>query len=156
MQKNIWLLGFMISAIVLLITSGVWAQPAIGTSKHKIYQKKYAALQGLSLDAMVLNLDDSLEDLLITGSHAVSTSSNYKVRRLKRRLFSRLKIRLCSPKPEVIQSAAEGSLKDLMRAEHLEMSNAQYGKIEAILVRIIQKATLEQFCRSESFDQLGK
>ena len=156
MKKNTWLLGFMISVIGLLITSGAWGQPSAGTSKLEIYQKQYAALQGLSLGAMVLNLDDSLEDLLITGSHAVSTSSDYKVSELKRKLFSSLKKRLCSPRPEAIQSAAEGSLKELTKAEHLEMSNVHYGKMEAILVRIIQKATLQQFCRIESFDQLAK
>ena len=159
--------GFIITGIALLVISSVLAQPSSHTAiiqDHTFsaaYSKKYNALQGLSAETMVFDLSDSLEDLLITGSHVARTSLDYKVRDLKKILFTNLKKELCpssrgSSSSAGFQSAAVQSLRSLADQESLKMSYGQYGAMAGTLVCIVEHATVQRFCRYESFDQLAQ
>jgi hypothetical protein len=129
---------------------------------NRSYAAKYARLQGLSSDVILVDLAESLEDVLVSGSHVSTVRIDYKIQQLERRLFATLKEDVCaatsgSPVTEgLLKPGAVRSLVSLARDEQWELTDAQFGTLAGTLVQLIQSDSRRRFCSSQNFHQVAR
>jgi hypothetical protein len=159
-----------ILAIALLV--GQWAAVAAQEPKQvslmqseafkRSFMAKYTRLQGLTSEVILLDLTETLEEVLISKSHVSTVGLDYKIQQLKKRLFGKLREQICtadssSAVPEdLVKSGTVRSLVSLSAEEQWKLTDDQFGTLTGILVRIIQVGTLRSFCSSQSFNQLAR
>jgi hypothetical protein len=128
----------------------------------RLYSAKYARLQGLSADVILVDLSESLEDVLVSGDHVSSISLDYKIQQLQRRLFGKLQENVCASTSNsammesLLKSVTVRALISLSGDAQWELTDAQFGMLAATLVRLIQSGTLQNFCASQGFNQFAR
>jgi hypothetical protein len=126
------------------------------------YAAKYARLQGLSAAVILVDLAESLEDVLVSGSHVSTVPPDYRIHQLERRLFAKLKDDVCvanagsAVTESLLKPAALRSVVKLADDEQWELTHAQFGTLTGTLVRLLQTETRRSFCASQSFFQLAR
>jgi hypothetical protein len=126
------------------------------------YAAKYARLQGRASDVILVDLAESLEDVLVSGSHASTVSNDHKIQQLERPLFANLKEDVCAVNSgsamteSLLKPAALRSLVSLADDERWELTNAQFGTLSGTLVRLIQSETRRSLCASQNFIQFAR
>ena len=123
------------------------------------YSAKYTSLQGHSADTILIDLAESLEDILVSGSHISGPSLDYKIQQLEQHLFEKLKNHSCASNSSpavtesLLQSGAVSSLVSLSNDEQWEMTDAQFGTLAGTVVQLMQSGPRRRFCSSQSFNQ---
>lgn len=122
------------------------------------YDDYYKELANFDLEILKSELDDTIEDAIISGHHFTRAALKPKVGRFKKDLFNILNQRYCQRNTE----ASGNNLRDLTGRCLIELSDAQTlniqpsdaGRIASIVVRIIEKIPKREFCNSSDFENL--
>ena len=164
-----WLLSSVFAVVLLVGQSAAGATP--GSKQASImqseafsrsYATKYARLQGLPSDVILVDLAESLEDVLVSGSHVSTVRIDYKIQQLERRLFAKLQEDVCAATSisamteSLLKPGAVRSLVNLANDEQWELTDAQFGTLAGTLVRLLQSDTRRSFCSSHSFNQFAR
>jgi hypothetical protein len=127
----------------------------------RAYSARYSNLQALSSDVILIELTECLEDILVSGSHVSTVVPDYKIRQIERNLFMSLQEHVCGGRQGIamaagLKTAAASDLILMSEREQWQVTDAQFGKLSATLVRFIESATLSTFCKSGGLDQFAR
>jgi hypothetical protein len=112
----------------------------------------YDALVDYGSDDLRLELSETIEDVLSSGSHLTRTSLDYKIQQIETGVFAHLRRRLCmasSPESEDLRTIKLVVVRSVMSAgeeAHVNFGQEDLGMISGVLVRWIQRTPPSLFC----------
>ena len=141
---------------LLLFQAASAAQPVstlIGSVEFDDAFRSYMqALTSYSAEDLKLELSETIEDALTSGSHMSVTSIDYKVRQIESALLAHLREGLCtpsSPSSKELQSFKRVAAKSAVAAAEqasVSFANAEFGMIAGVAVRLVQEMPHSQLC----------
>jgi hypothetical protein len=158
MSSKLTLIGMVAAVWSFSCATAAWAAgPKYDALLHsdrfvQAYDKKYSGLRGLTSDTLLIDLSETLDDYLASGNHASSVASDYKVRQVERNLFSSLRANLCSSDAKRIDSGrlkavVTRELVKVFEQERSEITDSEFGRLSATVVRFIEATALPNFCK---------
>jgi len=110
------------------------------------------ALSAFSAEDLKLELSETIEDALTSGSHMSVTSIDYKVRQIEHALIAHLREELCAPSSpssnelELLKLMAAKSAAAAAEQASVTFANAEFGMIAGVAVRLVQEMPHSQLC----------
>ncbi len=132
------------------------AQPASmvikGPAFDDAFRSYYDALSAHTPEDLMVELSETIEDVLISGSHMSVSSLDYKVRQIESVLLARLRGELCtpsSPSPSELGPLKLAAVKSATAAGEqasVPFNPEELGMITGVAVRLVQGIPRTQLC----------
>lgn len=155
--------GMLLTIGAVTVTLALITAPASGVdsalevlenqSFNVAFRDYYEALDAHTVHDLNFELSETIEDVLTSGSHLGQVSLDYKVRQVETALFERLRQQFCPPSsPETgdlpeLKMIAVRSVGGAGGVVGVEFTHEDIGMISGVVVRLLQKASLEELCR---------
>lgn len=112
----------------------------------------YDALSDHDPEDLRLELSETIEDVLSSGSHLTRASLDYKTRQIETGLFAHLRGPLCgasSRAPEDMYTVKLSTVRSVARAgaeAGVTLSQEELGMVSGVVVRLVQRTPRPQLC----------
>lgn len=130
---------------------------------------EYNGVKDFKLSDMISELGDVIEESLVSGSHFKTVTIRPKIQIFQDALFNLIKDRLhTSGTQDSLKKSTKIELQHSMKiivvksviniyeSQNISINNYYLGLISGVVLRILEKVTLQQILSRKSFDELGK
>lgn len=148
--------GWKVIVLLLLPLVASAAQPAStlieSAEFHDAFRSYMDALSTYSAEDLKLELSETIEDALTSGSHMSAISLDYKVRQIENALIRHLREELCalsSPSSNELAMLKLVAIKSASVAGEqasVSFSHGELGMITGVAVRLVQELSHSQLC----------
>lgn len=125
------------------------------TAFEDAFEAYYGALVDYTQDDLMIELSETIEDVLISGSHMSQTSLSYKVRQINNSLLDQLHVELCtastppSTKIDSLKRLAAKSVSNTSKQLAIIFAPEELGMITGVAVRLAQVTPRTELCRTK-------
>jgi hypothetical protein len=126
--------------------------PLASPAFAEAYQSYYRDLAGFPAADLRLELTETVEDVLTSGSHLSRASVDYKRRAIEDALLTRAGDALCRPSPAVaatperLREVCADATLAATQAAAVRLEAEELGMISAVCARIVATPSLLQWC----------
>lgn len=151
-------LFILISILLFLIPLPVKAQDLAETiieapAFKQYFNEYYNALADYNVEDLRLELFETIEDILSSGSHLSTVSLDYKVRHIETDLLSHLQKALCNKQAKdsdlvILKSITVTVVENAGSDAKVQFNHEELGMLAGVTVRLVQQMSKAQLCNA--------
>jgi hypothetical protein len=120
---------------------------------NNYFNEYYNALADYNVEDLRLELFETIEDILSTGSHLSAVSLDYKTRHIETELLNHLQKTLCTKQPEdsnltILKLISARGVDNAGNDAEVQFSHQELGMLAGVAVRLVQRMPKSQLCNA--------